>query len=628
MSKNKYTLPLDAATFKRVRKWYLLALAAIALTIIFAQILIQRHLNLQLDDSRVINVAGMQRAYSQKLVKEVLLLKAGGNSEEQQHIISEIREDLLAWKKAHRALQFGDEVVGLPKEENDEILDLFHKIDPHQLAIAENITWLMQHAQDSSSGGEQTREAKVASILENERIFLNMMDGIVNEYDERSKNQLQNLKKKEYFLLAFSLIILLLEIGFIFRPLSIQIRKTIKNLMDSQKNSDENSQKIEKLYQEKEKSLQKLQELNFVIDNAALFASAKNDGQVVFISKKFLELLGCDEQDLTRPLSEILTTDEGQQQYLKEILKSNRKNIRAEEIKIKTQEGQELWLDMSIIPMHQTSLEQSILILCSDITERKHNQLKIEQLTKQNYDEIMRQKQLQASQIVEGQEEERKRIAKDIHDGIGQMLTALKFNIESINLKNKDKTVEKIAYLKELAADLIKGVRTATFNLTPPELSDHGIVPALHKMTMELSKLTGKNILFENKTSGNLRFDSLAETNIYRVVQEAINNAIKYADANYILLTLNHSNGILSVVIDDDGKGFDPEALERRPKNSSEGGMGLFFMKERIGYINGRLFINSILGSGTRVTINYRTENENEEVGQGVLPNKNFDDED
>lgn len=620
MSKNKYTLPLDAATFKRVRKWYLLALAAIALTIIFAQILIQRHLNLQLDDSRVINVAGMQRAYSQKLVKEVLLLKAGGNSEEQQHIISEIHEDLLAWKKAHRALQFGDEVAGLPKEGNDEILDLFHKIGPHQLAIADNITWLLQHSKDSSSGVEKIRETKVASILGNERIFLNMMDGIVNEYDERSKNQLQNLKKKEYFLLAFSLTILLLEIGFIFRPLSIQIRKTIKNLMDSQKNSDENSQKIEKLYQEKEKSLQKLQELNFVIDNAALFASAKNDGQVVFISRKFLELLGCDEQDLTRPLSEILTSDEGQQQYLKEIFKSNRKNIRAEEIKIKTEEGHELWLDMSIIPMHQTSLEQSILILCSDITERKHNQLKIEQLTKQNYDEIMRQKQLQASQIVEGQEEERKRIAKDIHDGIGQMLTALKFNIESINLKNKDKTAEKIAYLKELASDLIKGVRTATFNLTPPELSDHGIVPALHKMTMELSKLTGKNILFENKTRRNLRFDSLAETNIYRVVQEAINNAIKYADANYILLTLNHSDGILSVVIDDDGKGFDPEALEKRPKNSSEGGMGLFFMKERIGYINGRLFINSILGSGTRVTINYRTENENEKVGQGVLP--------
>src|SRR5690606_13452653 len=137
-------------------------------------------------------------------------------------------------------------------------------------------------------------------------------------------------------------------------------------------------------------------------------------------------------------------------------------------------------------------------------------------------------------------------------------------------------------------------------------LSDHGIFPALLKMTLELSKLTGKNILFENKTEENIRFNSLAETNIYRVVQEAVNNAIKYAEANYILVSINFNENILSVVIDDDGKGFDDSISEKVPKNTSEGGMGLFFMKERINYINGRLLINSMPGKGTRVTINYK----------------------
>jgi signal transduction histidine kinase len=258
--------------------------------------------------------------------------------------------------------------------------------------------------------------------------------------------------------------------------------------------------------------------------------------------------------------------------------------------------------------MHQASKQQSILILCSDITERKQNQSKVEQLTQQNFEERILQKKVQASQIVEGQEEERKRIAKDIHDGIGQMLTALKFNIESIDIENKEKSIEKIAYLKDLTSDLIKGVRTATFNLTPPELSDHGIFPALHKMTVELSKLTGRTILYENKSEENIRFDSLAETNIYRITQEAVNNAIKYAQANYILVTINFKDDTLSIVIDDDGKGFDAAILDEVPKNNSEGGMGLFFMKERISYINGRLFINSELGKGTRVTINYKTE--------------------
>ncbi|RAJ12501.1 sensor histidine kinase [Arenibacter echinorum] len=606
MNDDKYHAPLDTTTFQRIRKWYLFALAAIALSIIVAQILIQHHLNSQLDDSKVINVAGRQRAYSQKLTKEVLLLKELSDPEQRNQIFAELRETLAVWKESHQALQHSDVAMGISEEENEEVQELFQKINPHYNAMVAAVENILADFKDT--GKSIPHQLYVDILLENERTFLKMMDTIVNKYDVLSKTHLQNLKFKEYLLLAISLLILILEIFFIFKPLSLQIRNTIKNLIVAHKKSDESTKEIKKLFQEKEKSLQELQELNFVIDNAALFASTKQDGNVVFISKKFNELLGRNDQDLNRPLYEILTTDEGQQQYLAEVLKSNRKNIRTEEIKIKTAKGDSLWLDMSIIPMHQSSAQQSILILCSNITERKQNELKVAQLTQANYEETMRQKQLQASQIVEGQEEERKRIAKDIHDGIGQMLTALKFNIESINLSNKEKTAEKIEYIKSLASDLIKGVRTATFNLTPPELSDHGIFPALHKMTHELSKLTGKNILFENKTEENIRFNSLAETNIYRVVQEAVNNAIKYSEANFILVTINFNDNVLSVVIDDDGKGFDDSILGKVPKNTSEGGMGLFFMKERMNYINGRLFINSIPGKGTRVTINYKTD--------------------
>ena len=144
--------------------------------------------------------------------------------------------------------------------------------------------------------------------------------------------------------------------------------------------------------------------------------------------------------------------------------------------------------------------------------------------------------------------------------------------------------------------------------LTLPELNDLGIFPALLKMTPEPYKRTGKKILFENKIEGKLRFNSLAETNIYRVVQEAVNNAIKYAESNYILVKVNYTNGMLSIVIDDDGRGFDKSRIKPQTGQSGEGGMGLFFMKERISYIDGRLFINSTPGKGTRVTINYKTD--------------------
>ena len=219
----------------------------------------------------------------------------------------------------------------------------------------------------------------------------------------------------------------------------------------------------------------------------------------------------------------------------------------------------------------------------------------------------MNQQKVVTSQIIENQEKEQNRIAKDVHDGIGQMLTGLKFNLESIDIKDIDKTASKIEHLKELTSNIIKGVRTATFNLTPPELSDHGIVPAITKLTLELGKLTGKNIVLFNKSDFNQRLDSLVEINIYRIVQEAINNAIKYADSTHILVSLWHSENILSIVVDDNGKGFDPNKV-KNVKNG-EGGMGMTFMRERIKYIDGRFFLNSEPGKGSRVTLNIPISN-------------------
>ncbi|MEM1336812.1 MAG: type IV pili methyl-accepting chemotaxis transducer N-terminal domain-containing protein [Bacteroidota bacterium] len=603
---------LDTETFQRVQKWYLFALAAIAITIIVAQILIQQHLDSQLDDSRVINVAGRQRAYSQKLVKEALQLNSLSKPSEYDEVSKALRQTLHVWKVSHTGLQDGNDSIGLPKEENPRILALFQDVSPHHTTMVTSAEEILETVEARRDSIAVFIAPQLANILSNEQLFLQKMDAIVNEYDAISKQQLQQLKLKEYALLGVSLVILLLELVFIFRPMSIQIRETISDLIQGKLKSEADNRQIKRIFKEKEESLRELQELNFAIDNAALFADVSRDGSPSFISKKFLNLLGETEKPTKTHLSEILTQNQGQQQYLREILSSKNKNIRTEEIEIITKSYERIWLEMSIIPIYQSREKQSILILCSDITERKKTQNKVEQLTKQNYEERMKQKQLQASQVVAGQEEERKRIAKDIHDGIGQMLTALKFNIESINPKQKEKTEEKIAYLKELTSELIKGVRTATFNLTPPELGDHGIFPALQKMTQELSKLTGKKILFENKAKTPIRFNPLAETNIYRVTQEAVNNAIKYAEANYILVILNLTDDLLSVVIDDDGKGFDTSILEKAPKNNSEGGMGVFFMKERMGYINGRLFFNSTPGEGTRVTLNYKLNQEKE----------------
>lgn len=378
-------------------------------------------------------------------------------------------------------------------------------------------------------------------------------------------------------------------------------QKVIQILIKSNIYNKAQIAELKEQYELKEIAYQELESLNFVVDNAAFFASTKLDGTVLNMSKKLRDLLELEQKDVRGSIERLLTTKEGQQQNIKDLFATTRHKIWVGEIELTTGKGRQIWMEISIIPMNKPAGKQSLFLIGNDVTERKESQEEIDRIKQLEYESKVQLQKDQASQIVEAQEEERKRIAKDIHDGIGQILTALKFSVESINIDNPEKAKDKLKDLKEVFGQLIKDVRAVTFSLTPPELIDHGIAPALKKMTDEISKLSGVNILFENKTNFQGRFESLVETNLYRVAQEAINNSLKYAQSTYVLVSVTHTEDLLSIMIDDNGKGFDVSAIEDSEKGL---GMGLFFMKERVNYVNGRLFINSEKGQGTRITIN------------------------
>ncbi|MNQ08425.1 Signal transduction histidine-protein kinase/phosphatase DegS [compost metagenome] len=338
------------------------------------------------------------------------------------------------------------------------------------------------------------------------------------------------------------------------------------------------------------------------MENTLLYCRISPDGSIIHIGEKFAKLLNYTKFSSNKKFSEVLTEDEKEQVNFDRLIFEKQRSGWQGEIKIINKDEKEIWLDLSMVPVMIKKDELELLIVCFNITERKKAQREVERLNLENTTEKINQQKIISSKIVENQENEQNRIAKEIHDGIGQMLTGLKFSLESINLDDREKSEQKIEYLKKLSLDIIKGVRTATFNLMPPELSDHGIVSSLAKLTQELSKLTGKEILFYNKTDFDQRLDSLIEINIYRLTQEAINNAIKYAESSHIIVQLSHSETLLSIIVDDNGKGFDVNSVDK--KRNSESGMGLLFMKERIQYINGRVFMNSIPGEGTRITFN------------------------
>ena len=589
---------LEEETFNRLSRLYILALTFIALSAIGSQLLIQYFLQNQLGDAKVINIAGRQRMLSQKLTKEILLLAEHPQSTPLQN---ELKTTLQQWTIAHEGLQYGNDSLELVGKNSPVIQKLFQHIQPYYIGLQTEIQQLLQ----TNGLHKKDKKAFLSKVLANEKNFLEGMDRLVFQYEFEAKNSVQQLRLTEFLLLILLLSIMILEIFFIFRPAAKRVKKIVKELSFSERQAQVVAAENKTLFVEKEKSLRELKTMNFAMDSAALFASLTNQGEIIHLSEKFQKLLGISQIAPNSFFTELVSDNEGQQQYLTELINIPRSTIWTEEVKLTNKQGKEIWLELSILPVNQEGVQQDILLLCNDLTLRKEAQLEIERLNKERFELEITQQKLRSVQVVEAQEEERKRIAKDMHDGIGQMLTALKFNLESINLEKTEKAAVRLADVKVLAGDLIKSVRVATFNLTPPELSDYGIGTGLAKLVEGLNKRTNKNILFNNRTEFQARFDSSTETNLYRITQEAINNAIKYAQANYILVTLSHSEELLSIVIDDDGIGFNTEEQFSSASLKEDGsGMGLSFMQERVKFINGRLFVNSSAGRGTRITVN------------------------
>lgn len=598
--KKKALASVDTISFKNLRRLYLFALLTIGITVLLSQLLIQYNLSAQLSDSRIINISGKQRMLSQKLTKEILILNFVTDTTKSKEEIIRINETINLWKYNHYALENGNDSLGFPKKKSPKLTQLFIAIKPNFDTIIKASNQFLANKKAHINDAENKK--LVETILENEAVFLAKMNQIVGEYDNEALKKVTLQSKTEYAILLFTLFVLLLEFIFIFKPTNKKIEKLIFKLLLSEKKALKLAHDTEIISEIKENSVKELKSLNYAMENTLLYCRVAPDNSLIHIGEKFSKLLQYNPFLSDKSFSQVLTPIEKEQLVIDRIISQKQKSGWQGEINITNRNGESLWLDLSMIPVTIKKDESELLIICFDITERKNAEKEVERLNTENVTDKINQQKIISSKIVENQENEQNRIAREIHDGIGQMLTGLKFSLESINLDDKEKAEQKIEYLKKLALDIIKGVRTATFNLMPPELSDHGIVSSLAKLTQELAKLTGKNILFYNKTNFNKRLDSLIEINIYRLTQEAINNAIKYADSTHIIVQLSHSNNILSITIDDNGKGFDINEAEK--KRNSESGMGLLFMKERIQYVNGRVFINSIPGEGTRITFN------------------------
>jgi len=256
------------------------------------------------------------------------------------------------------------------------------------------------------------------------------------------------------------------------------------------------------------------------------------------------------------------------------------------------------WLDVTIFPVvnHKNELYE-YLVICSNITSRKLTEHKLKSLNEKKFLLQEEEQTLKSKSIIEGQETERKRMAIEIHDGVGQMLTALKFSCEALETKD-DRNNEILTNIKKMLQEVIKETRRISSNLLPTVLNDFGLPAGVNDLVTGLMKLGEVEIDYQNETDLEDRLTIQKEIAAYRITQEALNNAMKHAKADQIDIKMTNDAEYLYISIEDNGQGF---ISSKSKKNSNQGGNGLRNMQERTKLIEGNIYINSALNKGTQV---------------------------
>jgi signal transduction histidine kinase len=212
--------------------------------------------------------------------------------------------------------------------------------------------------------------------------------------------------------------------------------------------------------------------------------------------------------------------------------------------------------------------------------------------------EILKQQDMATKAVLEAEEAERQRIAKDLHDGVGQMMSAAKMNLSAVESQlNLQTTEQKHAFenIIQLVDDSCKEVRSVSHNMMPNALLKNNLEAAIREFIYKLDQQVLKVHVY---TQGlDERLDSNMETILYRIIQECVNNVIKHSGADTLDITIIKEAGELTATIEDNGKGFDTTDKEKFE------GIGLKNMRTRIDYLKGSIDFDSAPGHGTVVAL-------------------------
>jgi PAS domain S-box-containing protein len=352
--------------------------------------------------------------------------------------------------------------------------------------------------------------------------------------------------------------------------------------------------KMEGRIKESEKWLSTI--LNSIAD--AVIAT-DNKGKIKFINPVAELLTGWNQKSaLGRNLSEILKLlNEFDRTGIEIDINSIDKIVSRQGI-LTDQEGNERIILFTLSPIRDEKRTVSgIVVIFQDITEQRKADKEREDLFREVSTARERLKIL-SRRLIEVQESERRKLARELHDEVGQMLTAIKINLQTTIKVSAKEAIPHLNDSVELVDDVLNQVRNLSLDLRPSMLDDLGLVPALRWYVDKQSRRTGLQANISAEIAGK-RFAPEIEITCYRILQEAINNVIKHSSADKLNVELWTDDEELHLRIADDGKGFNVYSALRRALNGES--TGILGMQERVELVGGKLRINSVPGEGTDI---------------------------
>lgn len=490
---------LDQQVSRRLTRFYVMALTVIAVLTVSGLLFVKKTINNHNSDGRVLNVAGRQRMLSQRLTKLAVLQIARMPNADRMSFDSLLH----TWADVHQQLRRGQLLMEQPYivRKSGALDTMFRRIDPVFGAIHNGFMVIANPA----TTDRQRRQA-LGVVLRDEPAYLRQMDDIVFRFDAESNERVRDLERVEWILGLSTLLTVLLEGLFIFRPVVRHTRSIIRRLIDSEDTLQETNRQV----------------------------AARNH--------------------------ELATANWRLRVAQDDLLKA---------------------------------------------TNEKYRLQRVEDTVR-------------SAALLEGQEDERRRFARELHDGIGQMLTGLKLHAGKLKRTTTDdpKLRQRLDDLTGMIQDIIQTTRHISHNLMPSVLGDFGLSAALHLLIEQTAQSSGIVVQFTETGNGTrrdnpekkpVRLAPATEIGLYRIAQEALHNAVKHAHASAIQVTLRyeesqHEQCCITLTVKDNGNGF----VVKRPRIETgqlNTAHGLDNMRTRAYLLGAKLTISSKLKKGTRLSV-------------------------